>query len=156
LYWINDQQTYLKKALSGAICDKRLKICCENQLTLTDLNSGPEKVWLKYNCFSKQLTIFDFESDPGPHPDSLMDRRREWQSDRCQHFSGSRSDYSQYALKYGLIPADIGSNMYMSCATNPRRNNNELRQLGKVKVSDFELVKINLKDPLISTFSWMR
>ena len=45
--------------------------------------------------------------------------------------------------KYGLILADIGSNMYMSGAPDPRWNNDELQQLGKVKASDFEVVTFN-------------
>jgi len=45
--------------------------------------------------------------------------------------------------KYGLILADIGSNMYISGAPDPRWNNDELQQLGKVKASDFEVVKSN-------------
>jgi hypothetical protein len=48
------------------------------------------------------------------------------------------------ALKtYGLILADIGSNMYISGAPDERWNNDELQQLGKVKASDFEVVKTN-------------
>jgi hypothetical protein len=45
--------------------------------------------------------------------------------------------------KYGLILADIGSNMYISGAPDDRWNNDELQQLGNVKASDFEVVKIN-------------
>jgi hypothetical protein len=45
--------------------------------------------------------------------------------------------------KYGLILADIGSNMYISGAPDDRWNNDELQQLGKVKASDFEVVKTN-------------
>lgn len=45
--------------------------------------------------------------------------------------------------KYGLILADIGSNMYISGAPDERWNNDELQQLGKVKASDFEVVKLN-------------
>ena len=45
--------------------------------------------------------------------------------------------------KYGLILADIGSNMYISGAPDSRWNNDELQQLGKVKASDFEVVKYN-------------
>lgn len=45
--------------------------------------------------------------------------------------------------KYGLILADIGSNMYVSGAPDNRWNNDELQQLGKVKASDFEVVKTN-------------
>jgi len=43
--------------------------------------------------------------------------------------------------KYGLILADIGSNMYISGAPDERWNNDELQQLGKVKASDFEVIK---------------
>jgi hypothetical protein len=43
--------------------------------------------------------------------------------------------------KYGLILADIGSNMYITGAPDDRWNNDELQQLGKVKASDFEVVK---------------
>ncbi len=45
--------------------------------------------------------------------------------------------------KYGLILADIGSNMYITGAPDERWNNDELQQLGKVKASDFEVVKFN-------------
>jgi hypothetical protein len=42
--------------------------------------------------------------------------------------------------KYGLILADIGSNMYISGAPDERWNNDELQQLGKIKASDFEVI----------------
>lgn len=45
--------------------------------------------------------------------------------------------------KYGLILADIGSNMYISGAPDERWNNDELRELLQVKASDFEVVKFN-------------
>jgi hypothetical protein len=45
--------------------------------------------------------------------------------------------------KYGLILADVGSNMYITGAPDDRWNNDELQQLGKVKGSDFEVVKFN-------------
>lgn len=45
--------------------------------------------------------------------------------------------------KYGLILADIGSNMYISGAPDSRWNNDELQKLGGVKASDFEVVKFN-------------
>ncbi len=45
--------------------------------------------------------------------------------------------------KYGLILADIGSNMYISGAPDERWNNDELQQLGNVKASDFEVVESN-------------
>jgi len=45
--------------------------------------------------------------------------------------------------KYGLILADIGSNMYISGAPDGRWNNDELQQLGQVKASDFEVIKSN-------------
>jgi hypothetical protein len=45
--------------------------------------------------------------------------------------------------KYGLILADIGSNMYFSGAPDERWNNDELHQLGSITASSFEVVKFN-------------
>jgi hypothetical protein len=45
--------------------------------------------------------------------------------------------------KYGLILADIGSNMYISGSPDSRWNNDQLQQLSKIKASDFEVVKLN-------------
>lgn len=43
--------------------------------------------------------------------------------------------------KYGLMLADIGSDMYISGAPDTRFNNDDLHELGKVHASDFEVVK---------------
>jgi len=45
--------------------------------------------------------------------------------------------------KYGLILADIGSNLYFSGAPDERWNNDELNNLKNLKGSDFEVVKFN-------------
>jgi hypothetical protein len=45
--------------------------------------------------------------------------------------------------KYGLILADIGSNLYISGAPDERWNNDDLRKLGQLHGSDFEVVKFN-------------
>ena len=45
--------------------------------------------------------------------------------------------------KYGLILADIGSNLYITGAPDERWNNDDLRQLGNVHGSDFEVVRFN-------------
>jgi len=45
--------------------------------------------------------------------------------------------------KYGLILADIGSNLYITGAPDDRWNNDDLQKLGKIKGSDFEVVKFN-------------
>jgi hypothetical protein len=45
--------------------------------------------------------------------------------------------------KYGLILADIGSNFYITGAPDERWNNDDLRLLGQIKGSDFEVVKFN-------------
>lgn len=45
--------------------------------------------------------------------------------------------------KYGLMLADIGSNMYISGAPDERWSNDDLRALLQVKASDFEVVKFN-------------
>jgi len=43
--------------------------------------------------------------------------------------------------KYGLILADIGSSLYISGAPDDRWDNDDLRKLGAIKGSDFEVVK---------------
>jgi hypothetical protein len=45
--------------------------------------------------------------------------------------------------KYGLMLADIGSNMYISGAPDKRWDNDELHLLGNIKASAFEVVKFN-------------
>lgn len=59
----------------------------------------------------------------------------------------SFSQHNQVILramkKYGLILADIGSNLYISGAPDERWNNDELRQLSQLKGSDFEVVKFS-------------
>jgi hypothetical protein len=45
--------------------------------------------------------------------------------------------------KYGLMLADIGSNLYITGAPDDRWNNDDLQKLGKIKGSDFEVVKFN-------------
>jgi hypothetical protein len=45
--------------------------------------------------------------------------------------------------KYGLILADIGSNFYITGSPDDRWNNDDLQKLGKVKGSNFEVVKFN-------------
>ncbi|MFI5131553.1 MAG: hypothetical protein ACHQFX_16240 [Chitinophagales bacterium] len=45
--------------------------------------------------------------------------------------------------KYGLILADIGSNLYITGAPDERWSNDDLQKLGQVHGSDFEVVKFN-------------
>ncbi|MBS1597845.1 MAG: hypothetical protein JST75_06450 [Bacteroidetes bacterium] len=45
--------------------------------------------------------------------------------------------------KYGLMLADIGSNMYISGAPDERWDNDELHQLGGITADNFEVVKFN-------------
>lgn len=45
--------------------------------------------------------------------------------------------------KYGIILADVGTNLYITGAPDERWNNDELRTLKNVKGSDFEVVKFN-------------
>lgn len=45
--------------------------------------------------------------------------------------------------KYGLILADIGSNLYITGAPDARWNNDDLRKLGQIHGSDFEVVQFN-------------
>ena len=44
--------------------------------------------------------------------------------------------------KYGLMLADIGSNMYISGAPDDRWDNDDLHELGKIKASAFEVLKL--------------
>jgi hypothetical protein len=45
--------------------------------------------------------------------------------------------------KYGLILADIGSNLYITGAPDERWNNDDLKKLGQLHGADFEVVKPN-------------
>ena len=45
--------------------------------------------------------------------------------------------------KYGLILADIGSNLYISGTPDERWNNDDLQQLKNIKATDLEVVKFN-------------
>ncbi len=45
--------------------------------------------------------------------------------------------------KYGLILADIGSNMYITGAPDSRWDNDDLQKLGNIAASNFEVVKFN-------------
>jgi hypothetical protein len=59
------------------------------------------------------------------------------------YYSRLFKSFLKHYQKYGLMLADIGSNMYISGAPDERWNNNELRELLQVKASDFEVVKFN-------------
>jgi len=58
-------------------------------------------------------------------------------------FSATNKIILQAMKKYGLILADIGSNLYISGAPDERWNNDDLRNLGQLKGADFEVVKFN-------------
>jgi hypothetical protein len=58
-------------------------------------------------------------------------------------FSASDQVILTALKKYGLILADIGSNMYISGAPDSRWDNDDLQKLGGVKASDFEVVVAN-------------
>jgi hypothetical protein len=58
-------------------------------------------------------------------------------------FSASNKIILTAMKKYGLILADIGSNMYISGAPDERWDNNDLQKLGTIAASNFEVVKFN-------------
>lgn len=58
-------------------------------------------------------------------------------------FSATNQVILRAMKKYGLILADIGSNLYISGAPDERWNNNDLRNLGQLHGSDFEVVQFN-------------
>ena len=43
--------------------------------------------------------------------------------------------------RYGMILADNGSNWYITGAPDPRWSNDDLHSLGRVRGSDFEVVR---------------
>jgi hypothetical protein len=55
-------------------------------------------------------------------------------------FSAHNQVILQAMKKYGLILADIGSNLYISGAPNESWDNDDLHLLGSVKGSDFEVI----------------
>ncbi|MGZ8551356.1 MAG: hypothetical protein ACXWV2_11865, partial [Chitinophagaceae bacterium] len=58
-------------------------------------------------------------------------------------FSATNQVILRAMKKYGLILADIGSNLYISGAPDERWDNDDLRRLGQVRGSDFEVVRFN-------------
>ena len=58
-------------------------------------------------------------------------------------FSAANQVILKALKKYGLILADIGSNLYISGAPDDRWSNDDLRKLNQVHASDFEVVKFN-------------
>lgn len=58
-------------------------------------------------------------------------------------YSATNQVILQAMKKYGLILADIGSNLFISGAPDERWNNGDLQKLGQLHGSDFEVVKFN-------------
>ena len=57
-------------------------------------------------------------------------------------FSGTNQVILQAMKDHGLMLADVGSNMFISGAPDERWDNDDLRDLRDVKVSDFEVVEM--------------
>ncbi|WP_261302405.1 copper amine oxidase N-terminal domain-containing protein [Paenibacillus andongensis] len=55
-------------------------------------------------------------------------------------FSPTNRTILRALQKYGMIVADNGSNLYLSGAPNPKWDDDDLHNLGKLKGSDFEVV----------------
>ncbi|NCX96503.1 MAG: hypothetical protein EBX41_08865, partial [Chitinophagia bacterium] len=45
--------------------------------------------------------------------------------------------------KYGIILADVGSNMFISGSPDSRWNDNDLNTLKNIKASDFEVISFH-------------
>jgi hypothetical protein len=58
-------------------------------------------------------------------------------------YSASNQVILRAMKKYGLILADIGSNLYITGAPDERWNNSDLQKLGQIHGSDFEVIKFN-------------
>ncbi len=57
-------------------------------------------------------------------------------------FSATNQVILKALKKYGLILADIGSSMFITGAPNESWNNDDLKQLSKVKAGDFDVIKL--------------
>ena len=57
-------------------------------------------------------------------------------------FSGTNQIILSALKKHGLILADVGSSMFISGAPHESWDNDELKELGTVKVSDFEVIEL--------------
>lgn len=58
-------------------------------------------------------------------------------------FSATNQIILKAMKKYGLILADIGSNLYISGVPDERWDNDDLHRLGQLHGSDFEVIKFN-------------
>ena len=57
-------------------------------------------------------------------------------------FSSTNQIILRALKKYGLILADVGSSMFISGAPNESWNNDDLKELGKVKAGDFDVIEL--------------
>jgi hypothetical protein len=80
-------------------------------------------------------------SDPSAAPMGMRIRLKS--SYDISRFSAANKVILTAMKKYGLIMADNGSSMYISGAPDERWNNSDLQQLGGVKASDFEVVRMD-------------
>ena len=83
-------------------------------------------------------------TDPNLPPMGLKLRLR--QDFNVSGYSPTNQTILKALKKYGMIVADNGSNLYLSGAPDPRWDDDDLHNLGKIKGSDFEVVdtgKIN-------------
>lgn len=58
-------------------------------------------------------------------------------------FSATNKVILQAMKRYGIILADIGSNLYISGAPDERWNNDDLHKLGEVGAENFEVIRFN-------------
>lgn len=82
-------------------------------------------------------------STGGPYSLPFGARIRLKNSVNISGYSATNQIILRAMKKYGLILADIGSNLYVSGAPDERWNNNDLRKLGQLHGSDLEVVKFN-------------
>jgi hypothetical protein len=57
-------------------------------------------------------------------------------------FSATNKIILEALKKYGLILADIGSDLFITGAPDERWNNDDLQKLGQLKAGDFEVVQM--------------
>jgi len=100
---------------------------------------------LRFTVQNIQNTFIHPATHPGPHPGAnhppMGTRLRLKANFDVSHFNGAAKVILTALKTYGMFVADVGSSWYISGATDPRWNDNNLAQLHKVPGSAFEVVR---------------
>jgi hypothetical protein len=97
-------------------------------------------VWRTYRAWVHPATHYGNNSDPSYPP--MGTRLRLSASYDVSHFTGQARVILDALKRYGMIVADNGSSWYISGATDPRWDDEDLNQLKTVPGSAFEVVQL--------------